>query len=99
MNDVVQKLQQMQQILWRAEGCLRQGSVIYANRHMGYLIPLLASDEEKLKACARIKARLRKGEQLDAHDEMKSLLDKISNEIRKLETAETAGSGTDTPNP
>ena len=96
MNSVVEKLKEAEKTLWRSEGCLRQGQVIYAYRHMGYLIPMLTGDEDKTRACGRIVGRLRKGEQIDAHDEIKSLLDNIRNEIRKLETPR---SDSNPPNP
>jgi hypothetical protein len=88
MSERTQKLQQMHSSLWRAESYLRNGQVIYAYRQICNFRCLLTEDADKVSVCNRIVGRLRNGEQLDAHDEIKSLLDRIRNEIRKIEKAD-----------
>ena len=81
-------LEEAVSILRKAEAILRNGSVIYSNRHIGYLPAVLGDDDEKIQAYFRIKSRLRRGEQLDAQAEMLSLMDKISNEIKARNSSE-----------
>ena len=109
MSQSIDNLTKAQNDLLKAEACLRQGQVIYAYRHMGYVIQMLSIEykkethvkdsDDKLRACGRIQGRLRKGEQLDAHNEIKSLLDKIRNAIRKLEQAQASRPSTNPTNP
>jgi len=86
----IANLKQASSIVWRAEGYLRLGQVIYSGRQMGHAQSLFTENDGDMSArCRRILSRLRKGEQMDAQDEMKSLLDRINNEIRKLEQPKT----------
>ena len=86
MSQIVEVLNEILNLLNQASMYLRNGQVIYAYRQVGYLRAAfdlsLDSDGSKLRSVNLIMTRLKKGEQIDAHDEIKSLIDKCE-KIRK----------------
>lgn len=80
----IEQLTGMSRILIRSESYLRNGQVIYAYRHMAEMWNFFTpADEEKARTVRFISNELIAGRQIDAHNNIKSLLDKVQNELKE----------------
>ena len=80
----VQRLENAINILRRAANHLLNGQVIHSYRQMGHLTdivnPEIDASGDKIRIISLIKMRLKQGDQLDAHDLIKSLIDRCNAE-------------------
>ena len=87
MAQIVEALNDILNTLHKALMYLQNGQVLYAYRQMGYLRTELNSPLDqsgtKARTVSLIMTRLKKGEQIDAYDDIKSLIDQFE-KMRKL---------------
>ena len=82
MPQIVEVLNDVLNILQQAAMYLRNGQVLYSYRQMGYVRTAFRSpldpDGSKTRTVNLVMTRLKKGEQIDAYDDIKSLIDQCS---------------------